>query len=92
MSTFTPGPWTWNMRGHEFISIDGPEFQSVLMAEQYAGSSWIEVSKEDAFLIAAAPDLLEALMEFVTPFDGIEVVQGGLIGKARAAIAKATGQ
>lgn len=40
---------------------------------------------------AAAPELLEAAMAFIAPFDGIEVVQGGDIAKARAAIAKATG-
>lgn len=46
----------------------------------------------DARLISAAPELLEAAMAFIAPFDGIEVVQDSDIAKARAAIAKATGE
>ena len=49
-------------------------------------------SSERLRLIAAAPELLEAAMAFVAPFYGIEVVKGSDIAKARADIAKATGE
>lgn len=73
--------------------------------EREEGESWLDmrdrtqaeresVKQEEAAnarLIAAAPELLEALQFFVAPFAGLEVVPDGFIAKARAAIAKAKG-
>jgi hypothetical protein len=53
-----------------------------------------EKSLDDARLIAAAPDLLAALEEFVAVTDGFdgEPMIGPVLGRARAAIAKAKGE
>jgi len=52
-----------------------------------------EKNLDDARLIAAAPDLLAALEEFVEVTDGFdgEPMIGPALGRARAAIAKARG-
>lgn len=92
MSEFkgTPGPWriARKREGKGFIESVGP-----CLAEEYAGSAWLGVSDEDANLIAAAPELLEALMDFTSlyPTD-IHYDKDSLVGRARAAIAKALGE
>ncbi len=99
MSKHTPGPWTIerNERGTSIKAI-GP-----LQAEEYAGSAWLDVSDVDARLIAAAPDLLEALKDLLPILDKAWDYDGDVFGRlhndavdawrqARAAIAKATGE
>ena len=81
MSDFTPGPWRIGAIESGMVAIDGAN------GEEVTGF----VFPEDGRLIAAAPDLLAALknmvglVELVLPFDGPQQ------RKARAAIAKATG-
>jgi hypothetical protein len=55
------------------------------------GGDLLTVEEADARLIAAAPDLLEALKEYVA-FDHVEVELNCLKRLALAAIAKATGE
>lgn len=75
----TPGPWTvtradWDEEtGDAAYTLDGVK----------------ELCIADARLIAAAPDLLEALQAVV---DAAGPEAGPEIGKAEVAIAKATGQ
>ena len=82
MSYFTPTPWRIGAIESGMVAIDGAN------GEEVTGF----VSPEDGRLIAAAPDLLEALkdmtdlVQLMCPFD---VPQQR---KARAAIAKATGE
>ena len=82
MSSFTPGPWAYGIRadGSIWLSLGnrtaGPHYQGDLCA-----------SPDDARLIAAAPDLLEA----ARLCEGICDPEGALIQQVRAAIAKATG-
>ena len=57
MSDFTPGPWLIGAIESGMVAIDGAN------GEQVTGF----VSPEDGRLIAAAPDLLEALRE-IMPF------------------------
>jgi hypothetical protein len=53
-------------------------------------NSPLEVNKADAYLIAAAPDLLEALTDLVCLYSPDS--QEAEVIAARAAIAKATGE
>ena len=68
MSGYTPGPWVYSPNRdthdsviHQDIPVDkygyyGPDSGGVV-----GSSEWIWLKDEDARLIAAAPDLLEAL-------------------------------
>ena len=88
MSKHTPGPWkivdAWNyymvegQNDEEIIWQDGP-YQTPV------------INKANACLIAAAPDLLEAL-EAIVGDSSIQRVSDDLHAKARAAIAKAKGE
>ena len=83
MSKHTPGPWrigTPPPNGEQTIGT-----QHGLMVAVVTTGSGVP-TKANARLIAAAPELLEALQEIVNAADG----DAGL-KKARAAIAKATG-
>jgi len=55
----TPGPWTWN---EDFRGLDAPE-GAILEFDRYDGMwlTYVDGRKANARLIAAAPDLLEAL-------------------------------
>lgn len=87
MSSFTPGPWharrmkcqtekhTYNS---EVIAADGSEVTTIL-------------KEQDARLIAAAPDMLQALYECIAWFEDNEIDCIAL-DEARAAIAKAKGE
>lgn len=95
MSAHTPGPWSapyWdsNPGDRGWWIHNGKQG-----AEEYAVAVTFSLNPQgeaDARLIAAAPDLLEALQFFVAPFAGLEVVPDGFIAKARTAIAKAKGE
>jgi len=83
MSEHTKGPWEtrWSERG-QYWFIDYPQ------QEGSATLTKLDCDEADARLIAAAPELLEALK------DAIEIIEGtGLdASPQRAAITKATGQ
>ena len=85
----TPGPWRIaRERGTTgFIESIGP-----CAAEEYAGSSWLEVSDEDARLIAAAPDLLELLIEADKRVIWEFHLDSEFQERVEAAIAKALGE
>ena len=85
----TPGPWKIDYGYNRIINFIGP-----CVPDQYAGSSWLAVKEEDAILIAAAPDLLAALIAITTTrCDGMDITPiNGAWDMATAAIAKATGQ
>ena len=95
MSTqHTPGPWTAHSTGLARSGL--PEYQ-IHWSDIGECVAEIVHGTENAKLIAAAPDLLEALqdlfgadMEHVLMGDGKDD-QIEAIAKARAAIAKATG-
>lgn len=66
----TPGPWQYDEDGH-FVSVD---MDASKMICDIRGWGWlqkmghakaIEVQKANAKLIAAAPDLLEALQDLI---------------------------
>ena len=80
MSAHTPGPWT-------VVAIDWAE----------TGNARFEIKgirrtgMADARLIAAAPQLLEALKEAVGLIEMAVPFEGSTVRKARAAIAKVEG-
>jgi hypothetical protein len=95
----TPGPWSVTDSHYpSFKEISGPSFKiSVVMWATDLTEDDYQKRYADLHLIAAAPDLLEALqdlfdadMEHVLMGDGKDD-QIEAIAKARAAIAKATG-
>lgn len=53
----TLGPWTIERSRSGTVLSIGP-----CVADEYAGRAWLDVTEEDAKLIAAAPLLLEALL------------------------------
>ena len=78
MSAHTPGPWSWqqgfrvegNAVGRQFEGIDGPGDEYVLeYADCGSHEVWVD-NPADARLIAAAPELLEALRELLAFVDG----------------------
>lgn len=76
----TPGPW--KIEGHEIHAGDGCEFIAVFDPKT-------EIGRSNARLIAEAPNLLEALKDFILDHDnGL----GPSVDRLRAAIAKADGK
>ena len=89
----TPGPWQWYWRHEDGVTNCGVFHEprsgmaySVCRAPQYqTEQKWMA----DARLIAAAPELLEALIALHTQTNSTELAKAH--DKARSAIAKATG-
>lgn len=86
----TPGPWSIN---HHYNWIESENADRVVIG----GSQGFDA--DDANLIAAAPELLEALQELISGYEDREksgmfdmLVHGDLIEKANAAINKALGE
>lgn len=92
MSKHTPGPWDyWQGAGigdeshAEIIAADG----EIVIA---GFNNMIEQGEANARLIAAAPDLLEALVDSLCALEVCGRDFDHVMGKARAAIAKAKGE
>ena len=85
----TPGPWKWTA----WNALQGKGYVEVLRAVDAGyGEYEIECDNDaDKHLIAAAPELLEALKGALDCFDCEDgMVADACINAARAAIAKAT--
>ena len=79
----TPGPWS-ALKSRTLINIKGPNGEQITQVSAKNAA--------DAHLIAAAPELLEALREFcaVCPLGTVGVARA--FQKASAVIAKAEGR
>ena len=99
----TPGPWDWYCRGDELVGADCTRV--IRIAHDDDGSPELSIGEADSALIAAAPDLLEALEFFIDDenpcrydHNGWCQEHGGMInGKcanalAMAVVAKAKGE
>jgi len=93
---FTPGPWHWVDVGSR-ICIENKSGDDIASVLNYAEP---EIEIADAHLIAAAPELYEALIDMFNGWQYIRQSHGDLYGvgwdraedKARAALAKARGE
>lgn len=93
----TPGPWTAQNDGRDIISIqhnnNDPGAISMTLAKVTARMTWRSQAEANARLIAAAPDLIEALkacdeaMSYMSEYD-IPITLPDMV---KAAIAKAIG-
>lgn len=100
MTNHTPGPWAYRVDPDLDDNITGPNAEQI--ARVYATDT--EAGMANAALIAAAPELLEALKAVLPHLNGKRVnMPGGLpkasyeklddlIGRTVAAIAKAEGR
>ncbi|PXB01172.1 hypothetical protein [Pectobacterium carotovorum] len=79
MSGYTKGPWEWE--------------NGVLRSDKYiVGGNSHSFNASNKALIAAAPDLLEALVDMVESYEHEASAENPSLLKARAAIAKAKGE
>lgn len=99
-TSHTPGPWIWddNRLRPEQPDPARSEVHSILDAEGgfgFVGSDWRQTLAEidaDRRLIAASPDLLEAVKRLLNWDRQINGLRAEDVAFAAAAIAKATGQ
>lgn len=90
----TPGPWFTHREGFSSVYIEARIGGGMLQEVASCGptNEGSDQQEANARLIAASPDLLEALAEIVSAADGGCWNQlDPSFSKARAAIAKATG-
>ena len=99
MSKFTPGPWRVAGEDKNFVyALSQSGANSFWAHVQSAGIDRITENEKaaNARLIAAAPDMLEALTALLARFDDnpelSELIGRVEIERARAAIAKAEGR
>ena len=88
----TPGPW--RVTTAKVMAENG---RAICLIENRKLHEGFQESSANARIIAAAPDLLDALQRFVTACDAYlpeptHQAFCGLFASARAAIAKATGE
>lgn len=88
MGEHTPGPWEVADFGDNYY---GQRYGEVAFLLAKEGASF-EATEANARLIAAAPDLLAALCDFVAAFDRDAHFFGTEYEAARTAIAKARGE
>jgi hypothetical protein len=88
MKKHTPGPWRIVTSWYDYM-VEGPNGEEIIW--QDGAYDTPTISKADAYLMAAAPDLLEALRSITDAADEKRVTEKHY-EIARAAIAKATGE
>lgn len=98
MIKHTPGPWAWRK---DYCGLENPEIKEFVLAyESYEGMSledYPSTGREEANakLIAAAPDLLDAIKSLVKQMHSPPTGANGYheidLSAAERAIAKATG-
>jgi hypothetical protein len=93
MSTqHTPGPWHISGSTVKGPHPKDPQNRLRIVAQTvFDKGTWIDETRANARLIAAAPDLLEALQYMANVCPSIDSTGDDAHTKARATIAKATG-
>lgn len=101
MADPTPGPWVAYEAVRRGYTIHGSgDSETIIGCADEEGRYGNVTLKENARLIAASPDLLEALQDMLSGWKYIRETHGDLYGvgwdraqeKAEAAIVKATGE
>ena len=94
MSKHTPGPWQTCTTGEVTTKQeDDKPWRRIAVVQDYGGGSVDEVDKANARLMAAAPDMLKALMQLVSELDEHrEWVSDDTFDQACWAITDATGE
>lgn len=93
MSKHTPGPWQVRPSTNEITNADHGSLPFAIVAGYTLIGATYENGK-DARLIAAAPELLEALLEYKRLYEEVQPAGGwqGVYEAGNAAIAKAIGE
>jgi hypothetical protein len=86
--THTQGPWYITDEGSQIVVQTFSDHPTGTLARIYRAD---KLAHSDARLIAAAPDLLEALQDLLNYAGGWDAPADHPCGRARAAIAKAKG-
>ena len=90
MSKYTPGPWKLNRKNGLSVLADVPDWPTGTIEKLVAET----VRRSDARLVAAAPEMYEAIRDFLTYYD--EYLRDTKIPDEcvylRAAIARAEGR
>lgn len=94
--THTPGPWTVEPESGGYV-VFCEEYEIAVITPADDDSESIGSAEADAWLIGASPDLIAALKDMVTSYDGLRdtltsPVVLGKLARADAAIAKAEGR
>ena len=93
MNKHTPGPWeAFYKSKYDEWHVSVPLSQGTMRLALFDNGVRSENPESDARLIAAAPELLEALESALELIDVITPLEGDTHRKARAAIFKATGR
>jgi hypothetical protein len=88
MTAHTPGPWTFNPIGSEFSWLEGANGSTIFHVDPYGNKT---LNAADAALMAAAPDMLEALKDLMKD-DALTGLNPYRVEAIEAAIAKAEGK
>jgi hypothetical protein len=94
MSTHTPGPWSWDYiesASKDLWVYNAEEWIAAIVAEPSMEHVLVGCPRANARLIAAAPELLEALQDLLAKVEQY-YMHASECDAARAAIAKATGE
>jgi hypothetical protein len=92
MNAHTPAPWYALAEGVTDAAIG---YRAIIDSDGYTVCNPSPMGEANARLIAAAPDLLNALdglLDYLRDYDADYPEAAPIFGKARAAIAKATGE
>ena len=89
MTDYTPGPWEWDKSMGTWVKMDGRVGARIIGIGKYPEVSDSEVHA-NARLIAAAPDMLEALEEAKRVMGPMATSFPNTLAIIDAAIAKAT--
>ena len=86
---WTPGPWV--LVGDSRTIIESESGDGIIGINSQS-MSWLEIDDANAHLIAAAPELYDALLYVLSVCPAIDYIGEEARAEARAALAKARGE